>query len=280
MKVQIHYVTELHGSVEKKIFKAGTTARTYKIDNKVRWISIGKRNNRKRPYKKTQLLRAFQMQQMSRFYRRLGVREKQYYQNLAEQLGITTFAAFCKENIPKDRAYIYSYARTTVLESYPDEGWWDDACCYIVDKIGEEHQAYLFVDDNYIPEDVDPSKFKLVFYIWASRVETEEATIQIYRVKDLNIPIQEITWNNQPPLEETPTTEVTLYDIPVGEDLDIRVEADISTDIEKFQKGEIEHIWGWKLKSKEVHETETIRIYIGPDGWYFPDVNSRIEIEL
>ena len=280
MKVQIPYVTELHGSVEKKIFKAGTTARTYKIKDNVRWISIGKRNNRKRPYKKTQLLRTLQIKNASRFWFREPYSVKDYYRELAEKEGLTAFARYCKDVIPQDRAYIYCYDETTIIEDDPNENWYDDDTIYLYNEIGHERRGYFFVDDDYIPLDVDPSKFKLVWYIWKSSIEIEEATIQLYRIKNLNVPIQKITWNNQPDLETIPTTETTIHNIPTGEDLNIRVEMDISSDIEKFQKREIEHIYGWMIKCKETYTTPTTDIASELGRWNFHDVQHRIEIEM
>lgn len=276
MRVKLFYVNELRGSVEKKIWKAGTTARTYGEND----IRIGKRNSRKKPYTKTQLLRALQIKNASRFWFREPYTVKEHYKELAEEEGLTAFARYCKDVIPRDRAYIYCYDENAILEDDPNSNWYDDDSIYLYNKRGYERRGYFFVDDNYIPDSISPDKFKLVWYIWANYVETAEVTFQIFRIKNLNVPIQKITWNNQPELETVPTTEVTIYDIPEGEDLDIRVEMNISTDIEKFQKGEIEHIYGWMIKCKDVYDTETVDIVGELGGWNFYDVQHRIEIEI
>jgi len=261
MKVRIPFLSELSGSVEKKVWKLGTTARTYKIENRVRWISIGKRPVRKKPYSTFQKLWRHQIDILGDKYKCLSDEEKEQLKKQALEQNTTPFALFFKQNIWKEEYHLKCVNDTYAAEDVPNIPQDDDVAILIGNIEGERCYLYLKFDCSLIPTDKEITEAKLCFFYDSWDITDPKGEKLVARLVKWDWNEETLTWNNKPYCYGDSWNEVTIPD--PGQYIEIDVTNDIAI-LKEGKKG-----YGWCIRFKYTEDFDNgSYMYTLPREWF------------
>jgi len=273
MKVRMPFLNELSGSVEKKVWKAGTTARTYKKENKIRWISIGKRPVRKKPWTTLQALRRHQIEILGDKYQCLSDEEKEQLRRQAEEENTTPFALFFKQNMWRGEYYLKCTADTCDAEDAPDINQDDDEALLISNIRGERGNLYVNFNCNLIPTDKEITEAKLYIYYYDWDISDPYGETLVARLIKSNWSEKTETWNHKPYCYGDSWNEAT---IPQPHQY---IEIDVTSDMQILREHKKAH--GWKVHFKYTENEENgSYMYILPREYFCQGKAPYLKIKI